>query len=263
MYPVLFKFSFIEARSYFILWASGLIVFIFWTRRRAVKKFGMSYADTTSVIVCLYFGAVAGAVLGHIVEKLPLYLTGQVPLRHLLIGGTSSGFSILGGCLAGFARLRNLGLSVDDFAESGAIPAAALIAIGRNGCFLEGCCLGIGIFSSERPWWGVHFPTDPVGLYRYPTQLTESFAALIILIILYILEKELSKRGIKIGGSAILAPLFLILFCLYRMIFDFYRIMGPFMAFRAAHILSFAGFFIGIGWLAKTYFKRRRENLQL
>ena len=58
MHPVLFKIMFIEARSYYVLWAFALLIFILWTRSRAVKRFAISWDDATSVILWVYTGAI-------------------------------------------------------------------------------------------------------------------------------------------------------------------------------------------------------------
>lgn len=255
MYPLIFKFWFIEARSYYLLWAFALLLFVFWTRHRAVKNYFMDYDKVSSVILWVYCAAIIGAIIGNALEKLPFVFSGSASAGELLGGGLSSGPGMLCGGLAGIYRLRRLGMPLFSFADSAAVPAAGMIAIGRNGCFLEGCCLGTGVFAPVRPWWGAHFPADPQGFYRYPSQLSEAAAALLIMIILLCIEKFFRNNTRHRKHGAILFPVFILLFGLYRFIFDSLRELLPGHAFFSGHILSVAAIALGCLWLFHTYKK--------
>lgn len=253
MYPLIFKIWFIEARSYYLLWAFALLLFIFWTRRRAVNNYSMDYDNVSSVILWVYCAAIIGAIIGNALEKLPFVLSGTASAGELFRGGLSSGPGMLCGGLAGIYRLRHLDMSVASFADAAAIPAAAMISIGRNGCFLEGCCLGIGEFASVRPWWGIHFPLDPQGFYRYPSQLSEAAAALLIMMILLCIERFMRRNPSFKEHGAVLFPVFIFLFGLYRLVFDYLRELLPGHAFISGHILSAAAIVLGSSWLFHTY----------
>lgn len=258
MHPILFETPFIEARSYYALWAFALLLFIVWTRGRAVNKYNLDADKVSSVIVWIYFAAMLGALAGGAAERLPLYISGEVSLETLLRGGLSSGSGLLCGGLAGIYRLRKLDVSVDSFADAAMLPTAVMIAVGRNGCFMEGCCLGVGGYFAERPWWGLHFPSDPAGFYRYPSQLSEAAASLLAALILYLVEKYALKRGGRDGGGSVLAPLSLIFLGLYRLVFDNLRVLEPTTAFRSAYIFSPIAIAAGIVWGVRTYRLRRR-----
>ncbi len=254
MFPVIFKISFIEARSYYLLWAFALLIFIFWTRKRAVERYGMDFDKVSSVIMWVYFAAIAGALVGNAAEKIPFILSGGGSFADILDGGLSSGPGLLFGGLFGIFRLRRLGMDVDLFSDAVSVPTAALIAVGRNGCFLEGCCLGSGGVFSARPWWGVHFPTDPIGFYRYPSQLSEAFAAFVIMAALLLLEKYVLRSYKKYPKcGAILFPIFLLLFGFYRMFFDCLREPVQGHAFFSGHLLSGVAVVLGGVWLYRTY----------
>ena len=255
MYPVLFEFSIIKAHSYYVLWAFALLVFIVWTRKRAVTRYGMPWDGVTSVIVWVYFAAIIGAIAGGAAEKIPLIISGREGLGALAKGGMTSGAGLLAGGIAGLWRLRALGLSADDFAESASLPGAMMLGIGRIGCFMEGCCLGVGRVCAARPWWGVHFPQDAANFFRYPSQMSESIAAFIIAAILYLLEKRMESRDARPKG-AILFPLFLILYGVYRFAFDFLRAARPQAAFNLTHVISALAIATGAAWLWRTVVKR-------
>lgn len=221
MYPVIFKISFVEARSYYLLWASALLIFVFWTRRRAEKLWDMDDDDVTSVLLWVYCAGILGSYAASVAERLPLYLSGGLSLK-MTLRGLSSGGGMLAGGLVGIWRLKKCRIGIEDFAEAAAIPAAAMLGVGRIGCFMEGCCAGVGKHYAPAPWWAVHLHFDPAGLYRYPSQLMESLAALTMLILLLLVERFVRRvRGD--GSAAVVFPLFMALYGLYRLIFDHFR----------------------------------------
>jgi phosphatidylglycerol:prolipoprotein diacylglycerol transferase len=104
---------------------------------------------------------------------------------------------------------------VNFFALLDTISPAVMIgyAIGRIGCFLNGCCFGLPTDS----WVGFRFVTvDPYP--RYPTQLFISVGALIAFFILKWIYKNKKSHG-KVFGW------FLILYSIITFIVGFYRDM--------------------------------------
>jgi len=263
MHPVLFQIGSIEVRSYYTLWASALFLFLVWTKRRAVRQYGISQDDVSSVLLWVYFSAIIGAMVFGFLEKLPTLIQNpEVFAGHISKGGLSSGGGILCGGMGGVYRTRKLGVSLDDFAEAASLPMAFMLFVGRIGCFLEGCCLGLGRFTASPAVCSVHFRFDAPGFYRFPAQMSESIAALLIGLLLFVIEKTAPKKGIVIGGgSAILWPLFLILYGSYRVVFDSFRAFAPGMAFRAGHFLGAAAVVVGAAWLYRTWRVRRRTDL--
>ena len=140
----------------------GILVLVFWpvTRGMSDKR---RYWQLQLITL---LGALAGAKL--------VVLTGDrfwpvVPL-HGWTDFLTSGRSIVGGLIFGFLAAETakplLGYTQppnDRFAA--VLPFS--IAIGRIGCFLQGCCAGL-------PHEGVLSMTDARGVARYPTQLFEA-----------------------------------------------------------------------------------------
>jgi len=263
MYPVLFITPFIKVRSYYLLWAFALLIFSFWTRKRAVYKFRMDWNDVTSVIIWIYAAAVIGAFAGSVLWKIPFYITGRVNVGFLMQGGMSSSFGMLSGAIAGAYKLKKTGLSVDDFADAAVIPASVMIAVGRCGCFLEGCCIGRGKILAECPWWGVHFPFDPVNLYRFPSQLSESVFTLIMAVFLYYIEKKTAARRVKAGEKAVIAPIFLIMYGIYRLVFDNLRVPAEeaqaFPFFNQDILIFGMSIIAGVIWLMSYLISLRKK----
>lgn len=253
MHPTLIGLPFIKIRSYYILWIAALYIFLTWTRKRASEN-GYTDDEAVSVLTWVYVCGILGALAFGILERLPLVLKSKSFYEFLANGGLSSGGGLLCGGIGGIYRIKSLGRSVNRFSDSTSLPAAALLAVGRLGCFLEGCCCGAGQFYNQRPFWAVHFPFDPPGFYRYPSQLSESAASFIILLILYLTEKNLSGTKFEGGArGAVTLPLFLILYGTYRLIFDRFRVLDEGAVFRAGGGLSLLALGVGFAWLAYTF----------
>lgn len=164
-----------------LAYAVGMVVFA-WEARRRSRVPGMA-----TVLLAGLLGGVVGA-------KLAEWLLGGGPLfwRHPLaildprMGGRTLIGGVLGGWLAVELAKRRLGIrrsTGDCFAL--ALPAGE--AVGRLGCFLNGCCYGV---PANMPWavW-------QHGAWRHPTQLYASLEALIILGILLALRANLPREG--------------------------------------------------------------------
>jgi phosphatidylglycerol:prolipoprotein diacylglycerol transferase len=260
MHPVLVRLPFIEIDSYYVLWILALFIFLKWTRKRAVCN-GYTEDEAVSVLMWVYVCGVAGALIFGVLERLPQVLQSGTIYEAIQNSGMSSGGGLLCGGVGGIYKIKRLNRSVNDFAESAAPPMAALLAVGRIGCFLEGCCSGIGAFYAERPFWGVRFPSDPAGFFRYPSQISESVASFLILTILIITEKKIKPRLVDSGRSgSILLPVFLILYGSYRLIFDRFRVLEAGAVFRAGWALSAVALAVGGLWLIYTLaFSARRS----
>lgn len=145
-------------------------------------------------------------------------------------------------------------------------PSAALgIAIGRVGCFLNGCCWGKVSYK-----WGMSFPyrdSPPVfsqqvldglisrdatcSLPVIPTQLYESFACLAIFFILLFLERRKLFDGF-------LLLLFIMFYSAFRFTIEIFRyyepnfIFGPFTVSQIISIVLFFASLFAIVILKKT-----------
>lgn len=93
--------------------------------------------------------------------------------------------------------------------DSFALPLAVALAIGRWGCFFNGCCFGI---PTQMPW-GVNFFGD--GL-RHPTQLYEVlFHALMAIVLWHLAARDaLATHRLQF---------YLIFYCIYRFATEFLR----------------------------------------
>lgn len=244
MHPVLFKISAFEARSYYVLWAFALFMFLYAAYKRCIKK-GVKAELASSVLLWVYCGGILGAIFGAAAEKLPLIISGKADRSILLAGGSSACFGILSGGLAGIYRLRGEKLPIGMFADACALPISAMLAVGRAGCLLEGCCRGKIV---EKSCCAIHFPQDLPGVYRFPSQIAEAAAAGIIFLILLAAEKKYAKNH----SGGLLFALFLIMYGGYRLVFDIFREKPQNDAFNSAVILSLLAVVAGVSWLYRV-----------
>jgi len=150
-------------------------------KRCAARGLGEKYAVDLSGLILIFslLGARASYVATHADEFRDHPLDAISPIQHNGQIGIA-GLVLLGGVIAGFvtayvfSRRRKVPFLVttDLF-----VPSLALgIAIGRVGCFFNGCCFGM---PTDLPWC-VRFPAESIAgsvfpnACVHPTQLYES-----------------------------------------------------------------------------------------
>ena len=256
MQKIFFEIGTIEVHSYYVLWTCALSLAVLWIRKRAVLLYAM---DDESARMCLIFGFIGmllGARIGGYFDHWTYYVADPRRFFNILEGGLSSTTAFLGAGALGIFYCRKHKLEVWKIAEAASLPASATVAIGRIGCFLNGCCYGI---ISDGPF-AVHFPFDRPGLYRHPTQLYYSFGATIILCVLYFLEKKIGLGNIRRFHGAVLWPVFMIMYGAMRLFVDFLRVGDRMLGLRTGQFVGAAVLVAGLFWLVFTlrYCSRQR-----
>jgi phosphatidylglycerol:prolipoprotein diacylglycerol transferase len=151
------------------------------------------------------------------------------PARLISLDFLRSGGVFYGGFItavvAGYFLIRRYKLPWWKTADAFAPGIALGNAIGRQGCFAAGCCWG----KETTVPWGVHFTeaghqvtgvplvdVNGESLYLHPTQLYESFGALLVFFFLLWLHKR--KR---FSGQVIL--FYAVLYAVMRFTIEFFR----------------------------------------
>ncbi len=232
MNPILFTIGKFEIYSYGVLLAVSFYISLYLlikdanqppilpASEQAWKPAEKTEIDT-SIILDIVFWIIISGILGgklaYIIFNLPLYI--ENPLDVSLWRG---GFIFYGGfflsLIAVFIYTRKTKLSFVLIADL-FIPYVALgQAIGRIGCFLNGCCYGkptdlaIGrVFDLSSPA-GYHYGALPL----HPTQLYSS----LFLFILFLFLKKIRIRQ-KFEGETLL--FYFILYPTFRFFLDFLR----------------------------------------
>lgn len=128
----------------------------------------------------------------------------------------ADGKTILSGLIVGYLAVEAVKWAYDIRAKTGdsfALPLAVAIAVGRLGCYFNGCCYGV---PTALPW-GVDFGD---GVLRHPTQIYETLFHLTMAAVLcwIIARGALRLQRLK---------LYLIAYCCYRFASEFIRPEPP------------------------------------
>ena len=106
---------------------------------------------------------------------------------------------LIGAFVSSMVYVRKTGLSIPEIADLAAPSLALGQAIGRLGCFANGCCFGQ---PSTLPW-ACHAAAFDMTL-RHPTQLYESLGLFGILCALLLAARKRPRHGTLAAGYAIL-----------------------------------------------------------
>lgn len=242
MFPVLLFLGPFKIETYYVFWGVALCLMVLWTRKRAVGIYGIGFADASDILLWVICGVFVGATIGGYFDHWSRYSESPRDILYFWNSGLSSGPGFIGGGLAGLYKIRRLGVSLENFAESASLPCAFMIFIGRFGCFFAGCCLGVATDSAL----GVKFPFSNV--YRYPTQLFESLAGLLIGLLLFAAEKKMKRTPEEAAKGALLWPLFLMFYGSYRVLFDFLRDGDRIFGLRVGQYTGVIAALVGIAW---------------
>lgn len=166
--------------------AVAVVVCSFLARRDA-KKIGIAPDIISDLFFWVVVGGIIGARIFYILTFLPMFIENPLEMIMIQHGGLSwQGGLILGG-LSGIWFVKRKKLELFKILDLIAPYVALGQAIGRIGCFLNGCCYGKPVA------WGVHFPqlAEPV----YPTQLFDAVGLLIIFFILKWYQNQTKIQG--------------------------------------------------------------------
>lgn len=203
----------------------------FYIVRREAKKEDIPMQKIESLAFWILIGVLIGGRIWYVLEMWSYYRQNVGEIFKFWEGG----LVFYGGFIGGFiGALLYLKISKLDFSKTSDIFALALpivLAIGRIGCFLNGCCFGketksfIGVCYPKR-WFPPAYISQldrhlinlgaEKSLPVIPTQLISSFLLLIIFVLIFSLRKKKPYNGF-------LFHLFLGLYGIKRFSIDFFR----------------------------------------
>ena len=173
MHPILWSWGPITLYSYGAALAIAVLLAARLAARRA-STIGATPTQIVDLVLWIMLGGIVGARLVYVAQQWPIYAADLFEILRLDHGGLVFYGGLAGGTLTALLVIRRMRLSAWRTLDL-LMPAVALgQAIGRIGCFLNGCCYG----EPTTAPWGVRFPGEAFA--RHPTQLYES-AALFLL----------------------------------------------------------------------------------
>lgn len=171
MSPIIFHFLGHPIRWYGLLTAAGFLAAVLnWNR--LARREGLDPQLGSELGVWTIVSGILGARLFYVLANWRFYLEAPWEILAIWHGGQIfyGGLIVGTAALCWLARRRRFPIpAFADFAITG-VPLGH--AIGRLGCFMNGCCHGR---PSDLPW-AVSFGYEPV----HPTQLYETFSNLLI-----------------------------------------------------------------------------------
>lgn len=220
MYPELFSIGPITVYTYGLLLAASYLLGLQFARYRA-RKWGLDDKQILDLGIYIIIAALVGAKLLLLITDYQHIPTSVEELSSFLRSAGVFYGGLISAIAVAFWYIYTRGLpfwtTCDAFA-----PAIALGHVtGRLGCFAAGCCYG----KPTNVPWGVVFTNPsaaatvgtPLGVSLHPTQLYESGAELLILILLLTTE----TRGRRYPGRTFWS--YMILYAVSRYIIEFYR----------------------------------------
>jgi len=224
MHPTLFKLGGLPLHAYGLLVALGFLAGILVTINYA-KKEKIAAEAVLDLAIYVIIAAIVGARIFYVLGQLDHFLAN--PLEIVMV--QNGGLVFLGGLFLSFlvvvlyAKKKKLNLIK---LLDAITPGVALgYALGRLGCFLNGCCFGL---PTSLPF-GVIFPPDSLaGAYcpgerLHPTQLYSALTMLLVFFFLIWLYRRKRYNGQVLYWG-------LILYSVYRFLVEFLR-------FSPVHIL--------------------------
>lgn len=209
MHPVLFTIGSFPIRSYGVAMALAFLLGIWLARRRAASQ-GIDPDVIIDFAFYVIIFSIVGARAVYVALHWSYFHLYPAEIFSIWDGGLAQYGGVLAGLVTGLVYFARKGIDPWRGADIVAPSVALGIAIGRIGCFLNGCCFGE---PCALPW-AVTFPPAShaaelfPGRAVHPTQLYESAAALVILAVLLRVDRSKPFHGFTLWLFVILLAIF-------------------------------------------------------
>ena len=188
MHPILFKLGPFTVYTYGFCVALAFLLGSMLVLRDAEKE-KLSRADVLDVLISVLVGGLIGGRLLFAAINMDYFIQKPLHLFMLNEGGMAFHGGLLGGVTGALIACRAKKISLWRMLDLVSPYAALGHAIGRIGCFFNGCCYG----KTVETGLGVTFPGDSAA--RIPVQLYESTA----LIVLFLFSKSFRAKKLSRG----------------------------------------------------------------
>jgi phosphatidylglycerol:prolipoprotein diacylglycerol transferase len=220
VHPILFELGPVTIYSYGVLLASAYLIGLFMAVRRA-NAAGVDGNKVLDLGIWVIIAALVGAKALLFVVEFEHFTSSREEFLSLLRSGGVFYGGLIGAVVVCIYQLRKHKLRVWPAGDLFAPGIAAGYMVGRLGCLMAGCCYG----KPTQVAWAVTF-TDPaaamnvgtpLGVPLHPTQVYESLAGLIILVVLLATE----RLGRRFAGRTFWS--FVLMYAVSRFVIEFFR----------------------------------------
>lgn len=236
MHRILFSWGPITIYSYGVLVASAFFISTYLAFKEAPKK-GIDGNKIVDASVYIIISGLIGARLFYVLIFREYYLSNPLEILKVWEGGLIFYGGFIFAVIGALIFLARNKIPVWKFADLVAPYVSLGIAIGRIGCFLNGCCFGrisdkYGFVFPCREDSPVCFAQVSANLLEagspfsrpvIPTQLYSSAACLLIFIVLIVIRDNKNFKGGVLRKNGFLFWTFVFLYGLYRFIIERFR----------------------------------------
>ena len=187
MHPVLLRIGPFTIYSYGLMLAIAVMIGSWLVARDAKAKLGMKPDDVYDFAFWVVLFGIIGARVFYVLLSLDQFLAAPVEVIMIQKGGLAWQGSLIAGLVTAIIYLKKKKIPILKFLDLAAPYVALGQAIGRIGCFLNGCCYG------KPAAWGLYFPVW--GERLIPTQLFMSVGQVTIFLILRALQPKAKRDG--------------------------------------------------------------------
>ncbi len=227
MQPILLSIGNFKIFSYGAMVALGVLVATVLVYHHALKR----HLNAEKIVDLIFWIVVWGLTGGRILYVLinpDIYFKDPLEIIKLNNGGLVFHGSLAGALIAALFFMKKSRQPVWETLDIVFLFLPLAHALGRVGCFLNGCCSG----KPTQTFFGVIFPGCSIKVH--PTQLYSSLSLLVIFLILYVWEN-------KKHFSGEIVCLYLIIYGVMRFFMEFLRInpevLGSLTMFQCVSIV--------------------------
>ena len=252
MYPILLKLGPLTLHTYGFFVALGFLLALTWTHHESLRR-GLDPEIFHDLFFYIVVAALIGARFFYVALNFSYFRQDPLAILRLWEGGLVFYGGFLFAVPVFIWRIRRWQKPAFEILDVGTPALVLAQAVGRMGCLSAGCCygkpcdLGIAIIFNN--------PLSHAPLHQalHPTQIYHALANLAIFIVLVIISRRSSRRGILVVG-------YLLLYGALRFIVEFWRgdPRGFLDGFSTSQWISVG---LVISGILLWFFKVRKDNL--
>ncbi len=250
MHRILFQIGNFPVYTYGVMVALAIFagyLFVIY-RNRNIKA--ATNEQISDFFILLLLGGIAGARILYVMLHLDSYMEAPLSVFNLRAGGLALHGALIASVFVFIYYTKSKKISTTKFLDLFAPPILLGIAIGRIGCFFNGCCVGM----EAQPPWGMIFADAGITSPRYPTQLYELILDLLAVFVLLYWEKKTKFSGEIFVGS-------FFLYAVIRFLLECFRESPPrFFSLSIAQYFSILVFIVTLIWLIKA---RKNKDINI